>query len=53
MLWLVALAHGACTDEILHHMFHVREMEVSVESMQGALDAFMPLFMDSHQRFLQ
>jgi hypothetical protein len=48
VFWLVALAHCACMDEILHHTFHVREMEVAAESMQGALDAFMPLFVDSH-----
>ena len=36
MFQLVALAHCARTNKVMHHTFHVREVEVTAESVQRA-----------------
>ena len=53
MVGLVALADCTATNQILHHTFHVRKMEVAPESVQGALYALMAFLVDRHQDLLE
>ena len=52
VLRLVTLARYARTHKILHHLTHVREVKITAESMERALDAFVPILVNGHHDLL-
>jgi len=53
MLGLESLARGAVPHEVLDDAAHVGEVEVALQPVPGALNAFMPIVMDRSNNLLE
>jgi len=53
VLRLVPLTSRACPHKVLHQTTHIGKVKVAVETMKRAVDALVPIIMDSRHDLLE